>query len=129
LDGGAFFGVIPKVMWSRKVDSDENNYVTAGLKLSAIRTGKQNVAGRNGNGQQVIERMVKIFGQPAKLFDNLSAGGISPEDIDVVITPTCTSSLGWNTVRHKDGRIVPAFPRAKYYVQEANGSMLDSLRS
>ena len=27
LDGGAFFGVIPKIMWSRKVHADERNYV------------------------------------------------------------------------------------------------------
>src|SRR6266853_3423088 len=42
LDGGAFFGVIPKVMWSRKVDADEKNYVTAGLNSLLIRTGRQN---------------------------------------------------------------------------------------
>jgi hypothetical protein len=29
LDGGAFFGVIPKIMWSRKVVADERNYVEA----------------------------------------------------------------------------------------------------
>src|ERR1700735_681041 len=48
LDGGAFFGVIPKVMWSRKVDADERNYVIAGLNSLLIRsdgprTGKQTV--------------------------------------------------------------------------------------
>jgi len=31
LDGGASFGVIPKVMWSRKLMADEKNYVQAGL--------------------------------------------------------------------------------------------------
>ncbi len=25
LDGGAFFGVVPKIMWSRKVAADEQN--------------------------------------------------------------------------------------------------------
>jgi len=27
LDGGAFFGVIPKIMWSGKAAADERNYV------------------------------------------------------------------------------------------------------
>ena len=72
LDGGAFFGVIPKAMWSRKVDSDEKNYVTAGLNSLLIRTGKQNVLVETGMGNKLSERMVKIFGQPAELFDNLS---------------------------------------------------------
>ena len=119
LDGGAFFGVIPKVMWSRKVDSDENNYVTAGLNSLLIRTGKRNVLVETGMGNKLSERMVKIFGQPAELFDNLSAGGISPEDIDVVInTHLHFDHCGWNTVRNQDGKIVPTFPRAKYYVRE-----------
>jgi len=29
LDGGAFFGVVPKVMWSRKAAPDEKNFVRA----------------------------------------------------------------------------------------------------
>jgi len=119
LDGGAFFGVIPKVMWSRKVESDEKNYVTAGLNSLLIRTGKQNVLVETGMGNKLSERMVKIFGQPAKLFDNLSADGISPEDIDIVInTHLHFDHCGWNTIRNQDGKIVPTFPRAKYYVQE-----------
>ena len=32
LDGGAFFGVVPKVMWSRKVEADARNYVQAALE-------------------------------------------------------------------------------------------------
>src|SRR6267143_1067742 len=119
LDGGAFFGVIPKVMWSRRLDSDENNYVTAGLNSLLIRTGRQNLLVETGMGNKLSERMVRIFGQPAKLFDNLSDGGISPEDIDIVInTHLHFDHCGWNTVRKQDGAIVPAFPRAKYYVQE-----------
>ena len=39
LDGGAFFGVIPKIMWSRKVVADERNYVQAGLNSLLIGRG------------------------------------------------------------------------------------------
>ena len=31
LDGGAFFGVVPKVMWERKLPADEKNRVPTGL--------------------------------------------------------------------------------------------------
>ncbi len=41
LDGGAFFGVIPKIMWSRKMACDEKNAVTSGLNSLLVRTGKQ----------------------------------------------------------------------------------------
>jgi glyoxylase-like metal-dependent hydrolase (beta-lactamase superfamily II) len=119
LDGGAFFGVVPKVMWSRKVEADEGNYVTAGLNSLLIRTGKQTVLVETGMGNKLSERMIKFYGQPAKLLDNLAAGGVTPEDIDIVINSHLHfDHCGWNTVRDAKGKIVPTFPRAKYYGPE-----------
>jgi glyoxylase-like metal-dependent hydrolase (beta-lactamase superfamily II) len=119
LDGGAFFGVVPKVMWSRKVSSDERNYVTAGLNSLLIRTGKQTVLVETGMGNKLSDRMIKFYGQPAKLLENLAAAGIAPEDIDVVINSHLHfDHCGWNTIRDKNGKIVPTFPRARYYAPE-----------
>jgi len=118
LDGGAFFGVVPKVMWSRKVTPDERNFVAAGLNSLLIRTGQHNVLVETGIGNKLSGKMVKIYGQPAKLLDNLAGGGVSPEDIDVVInTHLHFDHCGWNTVRKGD-QVVATFPKAKYYVQE-----------
>jgi glyoxylase-like metal-dependent hydrolase (beta-lactamase superfamily II) len=59
--------------------------------------------------------MVRIYGQPAQLLENLHSAGIAPEDIDIVInTHLHFDHCGWNTVRN-DGKIAPTFPRAKYY--------------
>src|SRR6202451_1486564 len=80
LDGGAFFGVVPKIMWSRKVASDEKNYVQAGLNSLLILTGKKSVLVETGMGNKLSERMVKFYGQPAQLLANLKAGGVAPED-------------------------------------------------
>jgi len=124
LDGGAFFGVVPKVMWSRKVAADDKNYVTAGLNSLLIRTngprtGKQTVLVETGMGNKLSDRMIKFYGQPAKLLDNLAAAGVAPEDIDIVINSHLHfDHCGWNTVRDKNGKIVPTFPRAKYYAPE-----------
>ena len=124
LDGGAFFGVVPKIMWSRKVAADERNYVTAGLNSLLIRTehpraGKQTLLVETGMGNKLSDRMIKFYGQPAKLLENLAAGGIAPEDIDIVINSHLHfDHCGWNTVRDKNGKIVPTFPRAKYYAPE-----------
>src|ERR1035441_6187352 len=118
LDGGAFFGVVPKIMWSRKAAADEKNYVQAGLNSLLIRTGKQNVLIETGMGNKLSERMVKFYGQPAQLLANLAAGGVAPEDIDIVINSHLHfDHCGWNTVRN-DGKIAPTFPRAKYYAPE-----------
>jgi glyoxylase-like metal-dependent hydrolase (beta-lactamase superfamily II) len=124
LDGGAFFGVVPKVMWSRRVAADDRNYVTTGLNSLLIRTegprtGKQTVLVETGMGNKLSDRMVKIYRQPAQLLDNLAAGGVAPEDIDIVINSHLHfDHCGWNTVRDKNGKIVPTFPRAKYYAPE-----------
>jgi glyoxylase-like metal-dependent hydrolase (beta-lactamase superfamily II) len=119
LDGGAFFGVVPKIMWSRKVVADERNYVPAGLNSLLIRTGKKNVLVETGMGNKLSERMIKFYSQPAQLLRNLSAAGLAPEDIDIVInTHLHFDHCGWNTIRNKDGKIVPTFPRARYYAPE-----------
>jgi len=117
-DGGAFFGVIPKVMWQKKVSADAENRIPSGLNSVLVRTGKQTVLIETGIGNKLSQRMKKFYGQPAQLLDNLSAGGVSPDDIDVVInTHLHFDHCGWNTVRQGDC-IVPTFPKAKYYVQE-----------
>ena len=119
LDGGAFFGVVPKVMWSRKMETDDRNYVTAGLNSLLIRTFKETVLVETGMGNKLSERMVKFYGQPAKLMDNLAEAGVAPEDIDIVINSHLHfDHCGWNTVRDANGKIVPTFPRAKYYAPE-----------
>lgn len=119
LDGGAFFGVVPKIMWSKKVEADANNHVTAGLNSLLIRTGKETVLVETGIGNKLSDRMIKFYGQPAKLLDGLAASGVAPEDIDIVINSHLHfDHCGWNTVRDKNGKIVPTFPRAKYYAPE-----------
>lgn len=119
LDGGAFFGVIPKIMWSRKMSADDQNRVTSGLNSLLVRTGKQTVLVETGIGNKLSDRMIKFYGQPAQLLTNLAAAGIAPDDIDIVINSHLHfDHCGWNTIRNKTGKIVPTFPRAKYYAPE-----------
>lgn len=118
LDGGAFFGIIPKVMWERKVKADEKNRVVTGLNSVLIRGGKKTVLIETGIGNKVPEKMVKIYAPQAKLLENLHAAGAAPEDIDLVInTHLHFDHCGWNTVRAGE-RVRATFPNAKYYVQE-----------
>ncbi len=118
LDGGAFFGVVPKTMWSKKAMPDELNRLDAGLNSLLIRTGDKNILVETGIGNKLPEKMVQIYKQPAKLLDNLHAAGVAPEDIDIVInTHLHFDHCGWNTVRRGD-QVVATFPNAKYYVQK-----------
>jgi glyoxylase-like metal-dependent hydrolase (beta-lactamase superfamily II) len=118
LDGGTFFGVVPKTMWEKKLKPDEKNRVPAGLNSLLVRTGHQNILIETGIGNKLSEKMLRIYGQPAKLLENMHEAGVAPEDIDVVInTHLHFDHCGWNTLV-KAGKPVATFPRAKYYVQE-----------
>lgn len=118
LDAGAFFGVVPKTLWEKKVTADANNHVLAGLNSVVVQTGDHTILIETGMGNKMPNRMVKIFGQPAKLLDNLSAASFSPEDFDIVInTHLHYDHCGWNTIRRAD-KFVATFPKAKYYIQE-----------
>lgn len=117
LDGGAYFGVVPKVLWSKKVEVDDHNRVPTGLNSVLVRTGDRNILIETGVGNKLPEKMAEIYGQPAQLLTNLSAAGLSPEDIHIVINSHLHfDHCGWNTIR-KNGNIVPTFPNATYYAQ------------
>jgi hypothetical protein len=113
LDGGVLFGVVPKMMWSKKVAADERNLIFVGLNSLLVRTNDKNVLIETGIGNKMPDKMVQIFGQPAQLLGNLHATGIKPEDIDIVInTHLHFDHCGWNTVRHGDC-LVATFPKAR----------------
>lgn len=118
LDGGAFFGVVPKVMWERKLPADEKNRVPTGLNSVVVRSGEKTILIETGIGNKLPEKMAKIYNQPARLLDNLAAAGIAPDDVDIVINSHLHfDHCGWNTIRNGD-KVVPTFPRARYYAQE-----------
>lgn len=118
LDGGAFFGVVPKVLWEKKVKADEKNRVVAGLNSLVVRTGEQTILVETGIGNKLADRAAAIYGMPARLLENLHAARIAPEDVDIVINSHLHfDHCGWNTIRQGD-QVVATFPRARYYVQE-----------
>lgn len=118
LDGGAYFSVVPKTLWSKKLQPDENNRVPSGLNSVLIRTGDKNILIETGIGNKLPQKMAQIYGMPAKLLDSLHAVGLGPEDIDVVINSHLHfDHCGWNTIR-ENGSVKPTFPNAKYYAQE-----------
>jgi len=117
-DGGAFFGVVPKVLWQRKWAPDEQNRLGVGLNSLLVRTGHHTVLIETGAGNKLPEKLVRIYEPEAKLLGALTAAGVAPDDIDIVInTHLHFDHCGWNTQR-QGGHIVPTFPKAKYYVQE-----------
>ncbi len=119
LDGGQMFGVVPKPLWEKKLPADPRNRVTLGLTCLLVRTGGHNVLIETGTGEKfdAKERDIYAIEHSTTLLDGLKKLKLAPEDIDVVInTHLHFDHCGWNT-RREGGRLVPTFPRSRYYLQ------------
>jgi glyoxylase-like metal-dependent hydrolase (beta-lactamase superfamily II) len=118
MDGGAMFGVIPRVMWEKRISPDERNTIPMGLNSLLVRTGDKNVLIETGIGNKLSDKSQEIYRNEALLLDSFEQIGVSPDEIDIVInTHLHFDHCGWNTY-YKNGKPVPTFPRATYYVQE-----------
>ena len=117
LDGGTFFGVVPKVLWEKRVQPDARNMLKVGTNCLLIRDGKQTVLVETGIGSKLNEKSQAIHKNQVRLMKDFEEAGVSPDEVDIVInTHLHFDHCGWNTY-YKDGKAVATFPRAKYYVQ------------
>ncbi len=118
LDGGAMFGVVPKVMWERKFAADELNRLRMGLNSLLIRSDELTILVETGIGNKLPDKSKKVYGNEERLLLSLDDAGVAPEAVDIVINSHLHfDHCGWNTML-KNGKVVPTFPRAKYIIQQ-----------
>jgi glyoxylase-like metal-dependent hydrolase (beta-lactamase superfamily II) len=117
-DGGAVFGVVPKTLWGRKVQTDESNRVEQGFNCYLIRTGERTILVETGLGDKrdaVARGRMRVPPQTESIAETLARHGIDPESVDIVVN----SHLHWdhccgNTIM-RDDRAEPSLPRARYF--------------
>lgn len=116
-DGGAFFGVVPKTLWSRRLPADERNLVPLAFNCYIVETGSHTVLIETGGGDKMDARARERMKLPASLEplpDLIARQGIDPERIDIVVnTHLHWDHCGGNT--RPDGSAI--FPRATYYTR------------
>jgi len=125
LDGGAMFGVVPKVLWQRRIVPDERNRIQLGMRCLLIEHEIGPVLIDTGAGNKENEKFYDIYGVenrgergPTALEDGLLEAGIRPDEIVMVINSHLHfDHAGGNVVRELDGRLRPAFVNARYVVQ------------
>lgn len=122
LDGGAMFGVVPKVIWNKLYPCDENNLCNWSMRCLLIEDEGRRILIDNGIGDKQSEKFLGVYHLNGEetLLRSLAEAGIKPEDItDVILTHLhfdhCGGSIRWN--EDKTG-YEPNFQNATYYVSQ-----------
>lgn len=122
LDGGAMFGVVPKVIWQKTNPADSNNLIDMSLRCMLIEDGDRLILIDNGTGKKQSDKFFSYyfpFGN-ADLDASLDKFGFHRDDItDVFLTHLhfdhCGGSIQWN----KDHTgYEPAFKNARFWSNE-----------
>jgi glyoxylase-like metal-dependent hydrolase (beta-lactamase superfamily II) len=134
LDGGAMFGVVPRVLWERVCPPDDLNRIRLNMNCAFIDTGKEKVLIETGIGEKWSEKQTRMYGifreKPfaETLFERT---GARPEDITIVVnTHLHFDHAGGNTIPSsrrtssgaaiKDSELnIPQFANARYLVSRS----------
>lgn len=121
LDGGAMFGVIPKVLWQRTNPADEKNRITLGMRCLLLQSDSKKILVDTGVGDHWDNKISKIYRMDkseSELTRSLNKLGIKHEEItDVILTHMHFDHTGGAT-KFENDKMVPAFPNATYYIQK-----------
>jgi glyoxylase-like metal-dependent hydrolase (beta-lactamase superfamily II) len=143
LDGGAMFGVVPRVLWERVCPPDEKNRIRLNMNCVFIDTGKERILIETGIGEKWSAKETEMYGifREKPFAESLhEITGHSPEDITIVInTHLHFDHAGGNTilpgsppykggvaaasadgvVLSPNGKPQPQFPNARYLVSKS----------
>jgi len=127
LDGGAMFGVVPKPLWERRIQSDEKNRIRMSMRVLLVEHPDGLVLVDCGLGNKEPDKFLGIYGIEnrgangrTELEDALAQLGHAPADIKVMLnTHLHFDHAGGNTWIAPDDperRVQLTFPNAQYVV-------------
>ena len=122
LDGGAMFGVVPKVLWEKKHPADEKNRIRMALNTLLIVGEGRVILTDTGIGEKGSEKFQQIYGVDHGKYSLLKAlleYNVQPEDVtDVILTHLHFDHVGGATYYDRNGELKLRFPNATHYVQK-----------
>jgi glyoxylase-like metal-dependent hydrolase (beta-lactamase superfamily II) len=119
LDGGAMFGVVPKVMWNKVYPANEKNQCNISTRSLLVDAGDRKILIDNGVGEKQDEKFAKNYqlNGEATLENSLHEIGIPKDEItDVIMTHLHFDHCGGAVEEDKEnGGLKLAFPNADYF--------------
>ena len=115
------FSTVPDKAWApyreSYPDTFDGDHMLIEIGCYLVRSQGRTILIDTGYGEGPIE---SIGGRHGELMDDLAANGVTPEEVDTVfISHLHSDHVGWNVVE-QDGRLVPAFPNARYIAHQAD---------
>ena len=118
LDGGAMFGVVPKVLWQRTNPADEDNLIELVTRSLLIETEDKLIMIDTGMGDKQSDKFFSYYkprnrgGAQRKLKEI----GKTPVDVtDVVMTHLHFDHCGGSVKKNEEGNLTPTYPNATYW--------------
>jgi len=120
LDGGAMFGIVPRPLWSRRIEPDEAGRIPMVTRCLLIEGSGRLVVIDAGIGDKVSDKFREIYGiDPGgpDLLGPIERAGYSADEVtDVILTHLHFDHCGGMT-RTEGDRVVPVFANATHHVQ------------
>lgn len=119
LDGGAMFGVVPRVLWERQRPPDDRHRIELAMHVLLVDDGVRRTLVDTGAGAKGDEKFRSIYRLDSRSpSEFLAPAGLRPEQIDrVVLTHLHFDHAGGSTEPDGAGGWAASFPRAEYVVQ------------
>ncbi len=127
LDGGAMFGVVPKVIWQKTNPADENNLCTWAMRCLLIEDGDRLILIDNGIGDKQDERFLKHYylHGDVSLESSINKAGFTSGDVtDMFLTHLhfdhCGGGVKWKDRENKIPELT--FKNARYWTNKDHWS-------
>ncbi|MBK9321931.1 MAG: MBL fold metallo-hydrolase [Bdellovibrionaceae bacterium] len=131
LDGGAMFGTVPKVLWSKSNPTDEQNRILMEARGLLLKSPGCNILIDCGNGgdftakygDKLGSKFVELYNidkSGPSLEKSLRSHGLTVDDIHHVILTHLHFDHAGGATTIVNNQLVPTFPKAKYYIQRGN---------
>ena len=118
LDGGAMFGVVPKMLWQKTNPADKNNLVEVSSRSLLVETGNRLVLIDAGMGNKQSKKFFSYYNRwgDFSLEKSLKEKGFHRDEItDVFLTHLHFDHCGGEIIKNQKGNLIPAFKNATYW--------------
>ncbi|MBI1870382.1 MAG: MBL fold metallo-hydrolase [Chlamydiae bacterium] len=120
LDGGTMFGIVPKVIWSKFLQVDQNNMALWGTHCLLVVVKGKKILIETGIGSKLDSKKKKIYGRSddGAFSQNLKKAGFSFEEIDFVIPTHLHMDHAGGFTCFENGKLKTRFSKARYLIQK-----------